>query len=75
MNERREEEQENLITLAWLTANFTGAALAGKLKSLDFYISQMKKASSFKPKAPQQTKEMLIAEAKKHNLKGPWDKT
>lgn len=40
--ERLRMEQENLITHAHTSANFIGAAMGGKLKSLDTYLPKGK---------------------------------
>ena len=52
-----------LITVAWQTANFTGAAFCGKLKKLDYYLKE--KEITKAPKVSKREFERKLAEAER----------
>lgn len=45
-NDLKQSEGKNTIATCWQTANFTGAAFAGKLKKLSHYIKDAQKSSA-----------------------------
>lgn len=56
------ERASELVSTAWQTANFTGAAFAGKLRKLSHYKKDGKKANA--PKIGKEEFEDKLAKAK-----------
>lgn len=49
-NKMQSERADELTAMAWQTANFTGAAFAGKLRKLNFYLEQRHPSKAQAPK-------------------------
>ena len=66
-NKMQEEKDKEQIALCWQTANFTGAAFAGKLRKLSHYLKDNQKAVAPKVSKDELTK---LAEAERRLADG-----
>lgn len=66
----RKEAQQNIMTQAWLNANFVWMAANKKLPKLDKLLKGLDEKPKKQPKIS--AVDELIEIAKRKNLKGPW---
>ena len=59
----QKEKAQSDTAVAWQTANFTGAAFCGKLKKLDYYLTE--KEITKAPKVSKSEFERKLAEAER----------
>ena len=62
-NARQEGKAKEQLAVSWQTANFMGAAFAGKLRRLSAYIKDGKKATA--PKISQEEFEKKLAKVRR----------
>lgn len=67
-NKMQEEKGKEQIALCWQTANFTGAAFAGKLRKLSTYLKDDKKTTA--PKVSKDEFDKKLAEAERRLADG-----
>lgn len=67
-NKMQEEKDKEQIALCWQTANFTGAAFAGKLRKLSHYLKDNQKAVA--PKVSKDEFNKKLAEAERRLADG-----
>lgn len=67
-NKMQEEQNKEKVAISWQTANFTGAAFAGKLRRLSTYLKDNQKVTS--PKVSKEEFNKKLAEAERRLADG-----
>lgn len=64
----QEEQNKEKVAISWQTANFTGAAFAGKLRKLSTYLKDSRKVTA--PKVSKEEFNKKLAEAERRLADG-----